>query len=112
MLRLMDLRSPTAPWFSHSAMHVALHVGIVSPSDGRTTTNCLAGAGKGPAHQAQRAPVPPSWVFIGASTSAPGRTSTGAATGAARDRREAVPRAAGDRERIPSVRLARPPPRH
>jgi hypothetical protein len=33
-LRLMDLRSPTAPWFNHSAMHAALHVCTVEPSAG------------------------------------------------------------------------------
>jgi len=54
MLRLIDPRRPVDPCCNHSAMHAALHVGMVSPSDGRTITRTSEGAGNGPAHQAQR----------------------------------------------------------
>ena len=48
----MDLRSPTAPWCNHSAIHAALHVGMVSPSDGWTITKTSSEVGSGREHQA------------------------------------------------------------
>jgi len=48
----MDLRSPTAPWFNHSAMHAALHVCTVEPSAGWTMTSTSIGDGNGSKHQA------------------------------------------------------------
>ena len=50
---LTELAIEHNEWFNHSAMHAALHVGMVSPSDGRTITRTSAGASNGPPHQAQ-----------------------------------------------------------